>query len=187
MADNQRRRFVQDRWELDGALAEAKQISCPHCHRAGMVVGHGVLMGYAEHGGERVVRGRRLLCSRRYRRSGCGRTFVVLLATVLAGFVVRTGTLSRLLESVAGGMCRKVAWEGGGTPGLTLRSGYRLWARLLGAQSRIRTALANVGPPPVSTDPRPIAQMLAHLRQVLGATGCVFAAFQFLFQRDLFG
>jgi len=180
-------RFVHDRAGLDAVLAEAKQIACPHCRRIGMVVGHGLLMGYAEHGGEWLVRGRRLLCSRRFRRSGCGRTFSVLLATVLAGFVVRAGSVSRLLESVvAGGWCRKAAWEQA-APGLTLRSGYRLWARLLAVQSRVRTVLCGVGPPPASSDVRPIAQMLTHLRQVLGVTECLFAGFQLVFQRDLFG
>jgi hypothetical protein len=180
-------RFVHDRAELDAVLAEAKQIVCPHCRRIGMVVGHGLLMGYAEHGGECVVRGRRLLCSRRFRRTGCGRTFSVLLATVLAGFVTRAGSLSCLLESVvAGGLCRKAAWEQAAS-GLTLRSGYRLWARLLAVQSRVRTVLCGVGPPPATTDVRPMAQMLAHLRQVLSATECLFAGFQLAFQRDLFG
>jgi hypothetical protein len=180
-------RFVHDREGLDAVLAEAKQIACPHCRQTGMVVGHGLLMGYAEHGGEWVVRGRRLLCSRRFRRSGCGRTFSVLLATVLAGFVARAGSVSRFFESVvASGLCRKAAWEQA-APGLTLRSGYRLWTRLLAVQSRVRTILCGVAPPPASTDVHPLAQLFAHLRQVLSATQCLFADFQLAFQRDLFG
>lgn len=168
-------------------LADARQIACPHCRRTGMVIGHGLLVGYAEHGGERVVRGRRLLCSRRFRRSGCGRTFSVLLATVLAGFTVRTRSLSQLLEWVVGGLCRKAAWERASS-GLTLRSGYRLWARLLAAQSHIRTALCGLGSPPALADARPTAQMLAHLRQALGgATACLFAGFQLALQRGLLG
>jgi hypothetical protein len=151
-----------------------------------MVVGHGLLVGYAEHGNEHVVRGRRLLCSRRFRRSGCGRTFSVRLASVLAGFVVRSRTLSRLLESVVGGLCRKAAWEQAAS-GLTLRSGYRLWARLLAVQSHVRTLLCGMRPPPASSDVRPVAQMLAHLRQVIGHASCVLAGFQLAFQRSLFG
>jgi hypothetical protein len=171
---------------LDTVLAEAKQISCPHCRRIGMVVGHGLLRGYTEHGSDRVVRGRRLLCSRRYRRSGCGRTFAVVVASVLAGFTARTGTISRFLESVVGGLCRKAAWEQVSS-GLTLRSGYRLWRCLLAAQSNIRTALCGLAPPPVLSDPRPVAQLLAHLRQVFGATACLLASFQLVFQRCLLG
>jgi hypothetical protein len=151
-----------------------------------MVVGHGLLMGYAEHGGEWVVRGRRLLCSRRFRRSGCGRTFSVLLASVLAGFVVRSGTLSRFLQSVVGGLCRKAAWERA-APGLGLRSGYRLWAHLLAVQSRVRTMLCGVASPPASADARPMAQMLAHLRELVGDADCVLSGFQLAFQRGLFG
>jgi hypothetical protein len=79
-------RFVRDRQGLDAALAEAKQMACPHCRRTGMVVGHGLLMGYAECGSERVVRGPRLLCSQRFRwdlaeqlfgrQLGCGPIFI---------------------------------------------------------------------------------------------------------------
>ena len=185
-------RFARDRQALDELLAGAKQISCPRCHRAGMLVGHGLLSGYAERGGDREVRGRRLLCSARFRRSGCGRTFSVLIATVVAGFTVRTPTISAFLESVVGGLSRKAAWEraqapAGGAPGLSLRSGYRLWDRLLAAQSRIRTALSGLMPPPATTDARPIAQMLAHLRHALGGAGCVLAAFQLALHRGVFG
>jgi hypothetical protein len=90
-----------------------------------MVVGHGLLVGYAEHGNERKVRRRRVLCSRRFRRSGGDRTFSVLLATVLAGFTVRTRPLSHLLEWVVGGLCRKATWQQASSD-LTLRGGYRL-------------------------------------------------------------
>jgi hypothetical protein len=185
-------RFVRDRLALEDLLARAKQISCPHCHRAGMLVGHGLLTGYAERGNDREIRGRRLLCSARFRRSGCGRTFSVLIATVVARFTARTPTISALLDAVVSGLSRKAAWEGlqqsvGGTPGLSLRSGYRLWDRLVAAQSRIRTALCGLAPPPATTDARPIAQLLAHLRRALGGGGCVLAAFQFAFQRGVFG
>lgn len=184
-------RFVRDRQALDEILVNAKQTECPHCHRAGMLVGHGLLSGYAERGGDREVRGRRLLCSARFRRSGCGRTISVLLATVVAGFTVRTPTISAFLESVVAGLSRKAAWEraqapASGAPGLSLRSGYRLWDRLVAAQSRIRTALCRRAPPPATTDARPIAQMLAHLRATFTAAGCFLAPFQLALQRGVF-
>lgn len=184
-------RFVRDRHALDQLLAGAKQLSCPRCHRTGMLVGHGLLTGYAERGSEREVRGRRLLCSARFRRAGCGRTFSVLIATVIAGFTVRTPTISGLLEAVVGGLNRKAAWERlqglVGAPGLSLRSGYRLWDRLVAAQSGVRTALSGLMPPPVTTDARPIAQMLAHLRRALAGAECAIAGFQLAVQRGVFG
>jgi transposase-like protein len=184
-------RFVPDQRALDELLTGKKQMACPHCHRQGTLVGHGVLTGYAERGSERVLRGRRLLCSARYSARGCGRTFSVLLATVLARFTARTETIAALLHAVVGGQSRKAAWEnaqstGSDAPGLSLRSGYRLWDRLLGAQSRIRAALFARTPPPESSDPRPIAQMLAHLRHALGDRSCVLASFQLVLQRGLF-
>ncbi len=157
-----------------------------------MLVGHGFLTGYGECGNQREVRGRRFLCSARFRRSGCGQTFSVLIATVVARFTVRTPTISALLAAVVGGHSRKAAWErlqdsAGGATGLTLRSGYRLWDRLVVAQSRIRTALSGLLSPPVTIDARPIAQMLAHLRHALAGAQCVLAGFQFTLQRGVFG
>lgn len=185
-------RFVRDRLTLDEVLARAKQTECPRCHRAGMLVGHGLLTGYAEHGDQREIRGRRFLCSSRFRRSGCGRTFSILIATVVSGFTVRTPTISGLLEAVVGGLTRRAAWQrcqasAGDAPGLSLRSGYRIWDRLIAAQSRIRTALSGMTPPPTIADPHPIAQMLAHIRHAISGVGCVFAGFQLAFQRGVFG
>src|SRR5688572_2238062 len=133
-------RFVRDPRALDELLTAAKQMACPLCHCQGTLVGHGLLTGYAERGGEREVRGRRLLCSTPLRAQGCGRTFSVLLATVVARFTARASTVAALLEQVVGGLSRKAAWErvqsaASDAPGLSLRSGYRLWDRLLAAQS----------------------------------------------------
>jgi len=179
-------RFVRDTHALDEKLAQAKQLACPHCRRTGMLVGHGLLVGYAESSSERETRGRRLLCSARFRRSGCGRTFSVLLASVIAGFVVRTPTLSRLMASVVAGLSRKAAWERMGVS-LSLRSGYRLWQRLLAAQSHLRTTLSRLQPPPACADVRPMAQLSAHLRRAFGAADCVFATLQLTCQSGVFG
>jgi hypothetical protein len=186
-------RFVRDRQALDELLANAKHVACPKCRRVGMLVGHGLLTGYGERGSGRDVRGRRLLCSARFRRWGCGRTFSVLIANIVAGFTVRTSTLSALLEGVVGGATRKATWErlqndASELPALSLRSGYRLWDRLVAAQSSIRAALCNnLSPPPATNDERPIAQTLAHLRHVLTPAGCLLAAFQLTLQRAVFG
>ncbi len=127
-------RFVRDRRALDELLGHAKLMACPHCRCTGMLVGHGLLIGYAERGNDRQARGRRLLCSARFSRLGCGRTFSVLIATVIARFTARTETISALLHAVVGGLSLKAGWDriqasASSPAGLSLRSAYRLWAR----------------------------------------------------------
>ena len=161
-------------------------MACPHCHRIGMVVGHGLLFGYAEHGSSRVVRGRRFFCSHRFRRSGCGKTFCVRLASMIAGFSVRTSALSQTLIAVVGGLCLKTAWESASS-GLSLRSGYRLWHHLIQSQSHLRTRLCACGPPPFCDDSRSYAELLAHLQRALGqGSYCLFADSQLTLQTHLF-
>lgn len=115
---------------VDGEAAlsalDAKALRCPHCGLYGTLNAHGWLFGYAEVGSTRVMRGRRLYCSDRFRRPGCGRTFSVLLSRVLAGFTVTTQTLGLFVRAVVAGACRKAAWESVVRAGLALRSGYRL-------------------------------------------------------------
>jgi len=143
-------------------------------------------MGYAEHDSSFVVRGRRFLCSRRFRRSGCGRTFCIRIASVVADFTVRTCTLSRMLLAVVSGLCVKAAWEQRALSALSLRSGYRLWRRIIVSQSHLRAGLCTLSRPPPCNDDRPVAQLLAHLQHALGPVDCLFANFQLTLQRHLF-
>jgi hypothetical protein len=98
-------RFVRDGAALVEVLLGLKLAGCPQCRRSRTLIGHGLLRGYAEHSSEVVVRGRRVLCSNRGQRPGCGRTFSVLLSTVVASFVVRTLTLYRFAKAVLGNRC----------------------------------------------------------------------------------
>lgn len=183
MAGRGRRRFVRDEAELERWLLTAKLEACPHCGCVGALNAHGWLRGYSELGSERVVRGRRVFCSNRHRRPGCGRTFSVLLCGVLGGFVVGAETLSRFATAVLSGASRKAAWERLGK--LSVHSGYRLWHRLARAQPHIRTALLGVCPPPACDDREPLAQLMAHLNQALPSAECVLSAFQLRLQRPL--
>jgi hypothetical protein len=94
-------RFVDDEARLERARLEAKRDDCPHCERADTLVGQ--CCTAMPCGAGTIVRGRRLLCSNRHRRPGCGRTVAVLLATVIAGCVVSTRVVSTLVEAVVRG------------------------------------------------------------------------------------
>jgi hypothetical protein len=180
------RRFASSKAELEECREQAKQRACPHCRRLGTLIGHGLLWGYAERQArQRVVRGRRLLCSKRYRRPGCGRTVSIWLDSVIAGFLVRTRTLSAFVVLVSGGSSVKAAWETAAGGALSLGSGYRLWHRLVQAQSELRTRLCGVAPAPSSSSRLPWTQLLAHFQLVLPGADCVFARFQNVFQAAL--
>ena len=163
-------RFVRDDPALTDVLLGLKLAQCPHCRRTGALIGHGLLRGYAEQTSEVVVRGRRVFCSNRGRRPGCGRTFSMLLSTVLSGFVVRTLTLFRFARAVLGGLTRRSAWLGAAAGALSLSSGYRLWRRLSGAQSWLRARLCRVATPPLCGAREPLAQLFAHAAVVVGST-----------------
>ncbi len=90
------------------------------------------------------------------------------LSTVLTGFVVRTLTLWCFLQAVLSGLTRRAAWLSAAGGALSLSSGYRLWRRLCGAQSALRSRLSREAPAPPSTARAPLAQLWAHLRIVVG-------------------
>ena len=177
-------RFVES--EQDLRALDAKALACPHCGLYGTLNVHGWLMGYAEVGPERIVRGRRLYCSNRFRRPGCGRTLSVLLADMIAGFIVTTRTLERFARAVVSGACRKAAWERAAGTELSLRSGYRLWQRLDRAQSALRTRLCRICAPPQTHSVLPMAQMVAHMSAVFGSAEHALSRLQRHFQVSLF-
>lgn len=182
-------RFVRDERELTEVRSELKLWSCPHCGRTETLIGHGYVRGYGEHGTTQEVRGRRIFCSNRQRRPGCGRTVSASLMTAMLGFVVRTLSLFRFAKAVLGGLTRRAAWLAEASGTFSLSSGYRLWRRLNAAQSALRTRLSGLAQAPACGEQRPLAQLLAHMEIVVGADGQerdLFAAFQLLMQRGLF-
>jgi hypothetical protein len=178
---------VRDEPALADVLLGLKLAQCPHCRQTGALIGHGFLRGYAERSSALVVRGRRVFCSNRGLRPGCGRTFSVLLSTVLAGFVVRTLTLFRFASAALSGLTRRSAWLGAAGGALSLSSGYRLWRRLSGAQSWLRARLCNAASPPACGAHEPLAQLFAHVGVVVGAAvPDVLEALQGQQQRGIF-
>jgi hypothetical protein len=107
--------------------------------------------------------------------------------TVLGGFVVRTLMLFCFAQAVLGGLTRRAAWLREASGALSLSSGYRLWRRLQGAQSALRSRLSREAPAPLCAAREPLAQLFAHFAVVLGnGEPDLFAAFQSHLQNALF-
>jgi hypothetical protein len=173
--------FSRNEDDWNAFVERLKQTSCPHCKVVGTLIRHGTLNGFDDSNAQRrTIRARRIFCSNRHRRRGCGRTFSVWIATTIRRLSLTTSTLWRFLQhAVAGTIADAIHAVNCPRSDRTLQ---RLWRRFDRGQSAIRTALTGRGPPPASPPEsvrRPTAaQVLAHLRVTFPHDDCPIAAFQ---------
>jgi hypothetical protein len=172
--------FYRSEAEWSAIAERLKQTRCPHCKGVGTLIRHGFLRGYDEgNSQQKTVRARRVFCSNRHARPGCGRTFSVWRADKIRRLSLTTRALWRFLkDAVAGSIaaairnvtdCRR-----------SDRTWQRLWKRFDLGQSKIRTALSACRPPPepaAKSSRRPATQVLAHLQAVFPDADCL-ATFQ---------
>jgi hypothetical protein len=150
-------RFARDPAELERLARQAKGWACPHCRRHGALNRHGALRGLAEGAqGKDALRGGRFFCSNRGRRRGCGRTFGVLLASLIARATVRSRELWRFYLAKLGGASVLAAWESLHS-GFSVEAAYAWWRRWRRGQFAVRLVLAQGRDPPKGE----IAQALA--------------------------
>ena len=164
------------------AFAEQLKIKpCPHCQRVGNLIRHGCLRGFDDRSPKQTtLRARRVFCSNRNARSGCGRTFSVWCADKIRRLSLTTGSLWRFLKLA---LTSSILTAIHATAShLSDRTGQRIWNRFDQAQSKIRTALSGQCLPPdllAASPRRPMAaQVLAHLQAAFPDANCPIAAFQ---------
>jgi hypothetical protein len=174
--------FYRDEAEWIEMAEKLKLTACPHCKEVGHLIRHGALQGFDE-SGRIVLRARRVFCSRRNRRRGCGRTFSVWLADRIKRLKVTTRRLWTFLQQAVAGTI-EVAIRALDSR-LSDRTWQRIWARFNVAQTNVRTALANRCPlpdGPLKPSRRPAALVLAHLQAAFSPAECPIAAFQLAIQ-----
>jgi hypothetical protein len=165
------------------AIAERlKQTACPHCKMVGMLNRHGTIYGFDDSNPQRTLRGRRIFCSNRHRRRGCGHTFSIWIANKIRRLSLTSRTLWTFLQhAVAGSIAAAIRATNCHRSDRTFR---HIWKRFDRGQSSIRTALLGLGrgpPPEVPAEHtrRPeAAQVLAHLQSAFPHVDCPIAAFQ---------
>ena len=172
--------FCRDDAEWAAIVERLKLTPCPHCRTVGTLIRHGVLTGFDDSGPRRTVRARRIFCSNRHRRCGCGRTISVWIADKIRRLSLIARTVWAFLKrAVAGTLAAAIRATNSVRSDRTMR---RVWTRFQRAQSAIRTALLNRGPPPTSAAAafrRPAeAHVLAHLQSAFPQAACPVAAFQ---------
>lgn len=173
----QQRWFYRNTQEWDALWQRLKQTPCPHCQVVGMLIRHGSLYGYDHNSPQRKTRrGRRIFCSNRNARRGCGRTFSVFRADTIRRLSLTTRSLFNFLKhAVADTIAAAIR---AANCLLSDRTWQRLWKRFDLAQSPIRTALAGRCPPPQVPAGCPAAHVLAHLQAAFPDDDCPIAAFQ---------
>jgi len=181
---NDQRWFCRDEAEWAAIVERLKLTPCPHCRTVGTLIRHGVLTGFDDSSPRRTVRARRIFCSNRHRRCGCGRTVSVWIVHKIRRLSLTTRTVGAFLKhAVAGSIAAAIRATHCVRSDRTLR---RIWTRFQRAQSAIRTALLSRGPPPLwppdgpaASSRRPTAaHVLAHLQSTFPQADCPVAAYQ---------
>ena len=91
--------FYRDAAEWNGIVERLKLTACPHCQRVGTLIRHGSLFGFDELSPRRkTIRARRVFCSNRNSRLGCGRTVSVWLAEKIRRLSLTTRGLWKFLQ-----------------------------------------------------------------------------------------
>ena len=176
----EQRWFCRSAHEWDAMAERLKQTPCPHCQVVGMLIRHGCLYGFDENNHRRkTLRARRIFCSNRHARRGCGRTFSVWCADKVRRLSLTTAGLWRFLRHAAcGSLCAAMR---AANCHLSDRSMQRIWKRFDRGQSKIRTALCSRCPPPqLPAQPaqRTAAHVLAHLQAAFPNADCPIATYQ---------
>jgi hypothetical protein len=175
---DEERWFYRNATEWSAIAERLKQMPCPHCKVVGALIRHGYLCGYDDNNPQRkTLRARRIFCSNRNARRGCGRTFSVWAADKIRRLSLTAGTLWRFLKAAVAGSIAAASRAAGCQR--SDRTWQRIWKRFDHGQSKIRTALSRRCPPSeLPASHRPVAQVLAHLQAAFPDADCPIAAFQ---------
>lgn len=184
--------YVANKKELESYQEKLKQQSCPYCKKFGTLNRHSCLKGHElslKASAQKLLRGKRVYCSNRGRRGGCGKTFSLLFSTLLKGYLVCSKTLSTFLKALANGDTPKRAWQKN-TSLFCLENAYRLLDKFKNFQCSLRTTLSKKQPPPLPKKTAkvaaPLLQTIDHLMNAFAESSCAVSAFQRHFQKGFF-
>ena len=161
-----------------------KQESCPSCNHCGCLILHGYLpKAYNGKGSEKLSRGRRIFCSNRNRRTGCGHTFSIIMNYVLKKHILNSKNLWLFLLNILQGMTKKEAFLKLKLP-FTLSMAYRLWSKFILNQVRLRTLLYQKRYKPKNDSlTSPILETILHIKNYFPKKNNPIAEFQAVFQQ----
>ena len=164
-------------------------VQCRHCRRTEQLISHGYIYR-KRHGGEPEPIGKRVFCSNRHARVGCGRTIRLYLDSTIAHLHATAAQLSAFVLALVAGIAVAPAYFS--ATGAPARNAWR-WLGKMRAQLSSWRSLVHQPPLPAPALP-PAPRRYRHqvaLRTTLAAldTGhpapSICCAFQRLWQRSL--
>jgi len=173
------KKFYRSKEEFRKIHENLKQTACPHCNKVGTLILYGILCGYDEdHHQRKSIRARRIFCNnRKVRKNGCGKTYSIWAADKIRRMSLTAVSLWKFVTRVVAGGSKLQAMRKLNCT-LSDSAPYRIWKRFERAQSKIRTALANLCPAPQVESEQPTAQVVAHLQTAFPSEGCPVVALQ---------
>jgi len=141
-----------------------KLTRCPHCGATGMLILHDYLYGYDETRSIRCIKARRVFCSNRNSRTGCGKTITYRLIDFLPHSLISSRTAWQFLHGICSGMSIEHAFETlDPACVLSISTFFRFWERFKSGMHTIRTFIANNFPLPPVSEPTPARETIRHM------------------------
>lgn len=166
------------------------ELQCAHCFKSDQFISHGVV--YKQRSmlvSEKV--GKRLLCSNRYGRSGCGRTFQLYICSEVPRFRYGTAHLFLFITAMLAGLSVNQSYlKAIDQPSIEPRQAWRWLQKLTAKLGDYRTALkARLIHNAVAACYRTrrfqlLLPTLAHF--IANSAGCFCATFQYQSQNTFF-
>jgi hypothetical protein len=152
--------------DFDSVKYNIKILKCPYCGEYGMLILHGYIYGQNEKRNT-VIKGRRVFCSNRNRRKGCGRTIAYRLANFIHQSFLCAKTAWKFLSEILKGSSIENAYNSLDTSfTISISTLYFFWKKFRHKTDAIRTTLSNHFKLCPSDANCPYRETIFHLKEI---------------------
>jgi hypothetical protein len=173
--------------DIDEVHFNLKLTLCPHCKKYGMLILHGYIYGLDEKR-QCVIKGKRVYCSNRNRRSGCGQTIAYRFCNFIRQSFLSSQTAWKFLSNILSGSSIESSYNSLDTSyTVSLSALYLLWKKFRNKISETRSMLANKIQITDSSKDCPFRETIYHLNKLEHTQyKNPIEAFQIMFQSSIF-
>jgi hypothetical protein len=172
--------------ELKNVKFKIKLKKCPHCGIVGMFILHGYVYGYTETRTDKNIKGRRIFCSNRNKRTGCGKTLYYRIIDFLKQTLISSSTAWDFLHSIVSEKSIEKAYDSLNPECvISLTTFFRLWKKFKLHIHKIRSNLANRYPIIKTNEVCPYLETIRQLEKTFTKTNNnPIAEYQKVFQKS---